>query len=227
VHVFPWLDVRDGYEALAAVLRQRLAGSTLGGQLPLVVLDGFAGVQWDRVIPALRAALEGQGVTADWLSTEGCFLSPERIAALLAPLLTEDPVLGRVYRGHLEELWDPGRAAALRSAVAARTAITIIYGPGASCVAQASIQVYLDMAKDKGFAIHRLEFDEGIEDDTCGKFVVLNLVEGERCEIATAGQAQCELRFAETVIIPASVGPYSLRNTGNTPCKAVKAFVKG
>jgi hypothetical protein len=35
-----------------------------------------------------------------------------------------------------------------------------------------------------------------------------------------------ELRFAESLIIPASVGPYHLRNLGQNACKIVKAFVK-
>jgi hypothetical protein len=76
------------------------------------------------------------------------------------------------------------------------------------------------------FAIHRLEFSDVIEDATDGKFIALNLVEGERCEILTDGTAPVELRFAESIIIPANVGRYVLHNTGGTPCKAIKAFVK-
>jgi mannose-6-phosphate isomerase class I len=77
------------------------------------------------------------------------------------------------------------------------------------------------------FGIHRLEFTRWIEDGTGGKFVVLNLVEGERCEILTAGGATAEMRFGESLIVPAAVGTYRLRNLGGVPCKAVKAFVKG
>jgi len=32
--------------------------------------------------------------------------------------------------------------------------------------------------------------------------------------------------FAETLIVPASVGRYTLRNQGTGPCKVVKAFVR-
>ena len=66
-----------------------------------------------------------------------------------------------------------------------------------------------------------------IEDATDAKFVVLNLVEGERCDIVTADGAATELRFAESIVIPAAIGRYLLRNTGTLPCKVVKAFVKG
>jgi len=77
------------------------------------------------------------------------------------------------------------------------------------------------------FAIHRLEFADEIDDQTGGKFIALNLVEGERCKILTPGQEPVELRFAESIVIPASVTTYTLRNTGQALCKVVKAFVKG
>ncbi len=76
------------------------------------------------------------------------------------------------------------------------------------------------------FAIHRLEFTDTIEDRTNGKFVALNLVEGDRCEILSPTGEPVELRFAESIIIPASVSSYALRNTSSSACKVVKAFVK-
>ncbi|GCE13456.1 class I mannose-6-phosphate isomerase [Tengunoibacter tsumagoiensis] len=76
------------------------------------------------------------------------------------------------------------------------------------------------------FGIHRLEFSNAIHDQTAGKFVALNLVEGERCEIVTANNETIELRFAESIIVPASVAEYTLRNLGEKPCKVVKAYVK-
>ncbi len=77
------------------------------------------------------------------------------------------------------------------------------------------------------FAIHRFEFTQQIADRTNDKFQVLNLVEGERCEILVEGAEPVEVRFAESVIIPASVEAYRLRNLGESACKVVKAFVKG
>lgn len=76
------------------------------------------------------------------------------------------------------------------------------------------------------FSIHRLEFTDQIADQTNGTFQALNLVEGEHCEIITEGNQPIELRFAESIIIPASLDQYQLRNTGHGRCKVVKAFVK-
>ena len=75
------------------------------------------------------------------------------------------------------------------------------------------------------FAVHRLDFDEAMEEDTAGRFHVLNLVAGAQIEIESGPGAVHRLAFAETIVIPASVGPYRLRRVSGGACKVVKAFV--
>jgi mannose-6-phosphate isomerase class I len=70
------------------------------------------------------------------------------------------------------------------------------------------------------FAVHRLELEDEIEDDTAGRFHVLNLVEGEQVEVG--GHV---LSYAETLVVPASVGAYRIRRLRGPACKVVKAFV--
>ena len=147
VHIFPWLDVRAGYDALAAELERRRQGTS---ERALVVIDGFVGQQWNLFIDRLRAALDRLGVAANWLSTESCFLAAAEIDQLLTTALTDDPVFGRVFRGHLEELWDAGQVESMRQQVAARTGLTIVYGFGASLIASGGTQVYVDVPKDCG-----------------------------------------------------------------------------
>jgi hypothetical protein len=68
----------------------------------------------------------------------------------LAPVLTPDPYVGRVYLGHLEELWDAARVSALRGAIAARKHLTILSGFGASVIVEGGVRVYVDTPKDRG-----------------------------------------------------------------------------
>lgn len=75
------------------------------------------------------------------------------------------------------------------------------------------------------FAVHRLDFAETVEDDTAGRFHVLNLVAGEQIEIESGEGAVHGLAYAETIVIPAAVGPYRLRRVRGGMCKVVKAFV--
>ena len=76
------------------------------------------------------------------------------------------------------------------------------------------------------FAIHRAEFGDHFESDT-GKerFHVLNLVEGAQV-LVESEHGTHPLHYAETIVIPAAVGRYRLRNQARGICKVVKAFVK-
>ncbi len=72
------------------------------------------------------------------------------------------------------------------------------------------------------YAVHRLDFDGVVADDTRGRFQLLNLVEGDEIVIETAAGDVHPLAYAETIVIPAAVGAYRLVGAG----KVVKAFVK-
>jgi mannose-6-phosphate isomerase class I len=76
------------------------------------------------------------------------------------------------------------------------------------------------------YAVHRLDFEHEVEDDTAGRFHVLNLVGGGEVAVEPARGAPHSLAYAETIVIPASVGPYRLRRRSGPPAKVVKAFVK-
>lgn len=146
VHHFPWLGAQGGFESLATETWRlaRLDGSDL------IVIDGFVGLEWDRFIDRLRVAFAQHGITPTWLSTEPCFLPPGRVEALLTSTLTDDPVFGRVFRGHLEELWDASRVANVREQVEQRGGLTVLYGYGASVLVSGGVCVYVDVPKDRG-----------------------------------------------------------------------------
>jgi mannose-6-phosphate isomerase class I len=76
------------------------------------------------------------------------------------------------------------------------------------------------------FAIHRIEFSDTYQGDTDNeRFHVLNLVEGEQALVEWEGGSH-PLHYAETIVIPAAVGRYGLRNQAEGICKVVKAYVK-
>ncbi|WP_243770883.1 MULTISPECIES: class I mannose-6-phosphate isomerase [Mucilaginibacter] len=75
------------------------------------------------------------------------------------------------------------------------------------------------------YAVERLEFDTEITEDTNNQCHVLSLVEGESIAVITNGREQV-IHYAETFIIPAAAKSYTLKNTGKTRAKVIKAFVK-
>jgi mannose-6-phosphate isomerase class I len=87
-------------------------------------------------------------------------------------------------------------------------------------------ELALGQSPELFFAVHRLDFDDEIADDTGGRFHALNLAAGDEIEVQTAAGAVHRLSYAETIVIPAAVGEYHLRRVRGGPCKVVKAFVR-
>ena len=78
------------------------------------------------------------------------------------------------------------------------------------------------------FEVRRLVLSPGraIEDDTSGRFHVINVVDGEGVEIEPISGTRHVLAYAETLVIPAAVGPYRVRNLGTGRVRVVKSLVR-
>lgn len=90
---------------------------------------------------------------------------------------------------------------------------------------EGSAELVLGRHPELFFAVHRLDFEDEIADDTAGRFHILNLVEGDCVALETASGDGHLLSYAETLVVPASVGPYRIRRVHGPACKVVKAFV--
>ncbi len=77
------------------------------------------------------------------------------------------------------------------------------------------------------YAVHRLVVASGadISDDTAGRFHILNVAAGRGAVIETRDGRAHSLAFAETITIPAAVGPYRVRALGDDEVRIVKALV--
>ncbi|MBW5424798.1 hypothetical protein GKQ77_25070, partial [Streptomyces sp. BG9H] len=78
------------------------------------------------------------------------------------------------------------------------------------------------------YEVRRHVLDGGAEadDDTAGRFHVLNVVDGEGVMLHTAAGERHSLSYAETLTVPAAVGPYRLAAIGARTVKVVKALVR-
>src|SRR5690242_554511 len=102
VQRFPWLQLERGYTALGVYLaaRMREEGSRH------IAIDGYSGVRWEHFIDALGHALREHGLAPRYVCAEACFQPEANLDQMLRPFLTGDPVFGRLYHGHIDELWD-------------------------------------------------------------------------------------------------------------------------
>lgn len=78
------------------------------------------------------------------------------------------------------------------------------------------------------YEVRRIVLDgtAAADDDTDGRFHVLNVVEGEGVTVETASGDRHGLSYAETLTVPAAAGPYRLHPAGGGPAKVVKALVR-
>jgi mannose-6-phosphate isomerase class I len=77
------------------------------------------------------------------------------------------------------------------------------------------------------FEVHRVVLQPGgtATLPTDDRFCVLNLVEGEGAEVRWEGGSH-DLAYAETIVVPASVGSYEVSAVGDSPARLVRAFVR-
>lgn len=76
------------------------------------------------------------------------------------------------------------------------------------------------------YDVHRLEFSSHIAVQTNNTCHVLMLVEGSAVTVETANGVKATFSYAETFVVPAAAGSYTLINNGTGTAKVVKAFCK-
>jgi len=74
------------------------------------------------------------------------------------------------------------------------------------------------------YQINRFEFDKRIEDDTADAFHCLSLTLGTKARVVSLRDAGNDfiLQDCDTIVLPASFGPYALENQGKGRCEVIK-----
>jgi mannose-6-phosphate isomerase class I len=86
--------------------------------------------------------------------------------------------------------------------------------------------LHLPTHADHFYDVHRIEFDNTVSVELHNVCHVMMLVEGAAVLLETADGTKKEFAFAETFVIPAAAGSYTLTNLGTDRAKVVKAFLK-
>lgn len=86
--------------------------------------------------------------------------------------------------------------------------------------------VHLPTHADHFYDVHRLEFDTCILRNTDNCCHIMMLVEGGSISIETADGTLHTYAYAETFVVPAAAGSYTLTNLGKDRAKVILAFLK-
>ncbi len=127
-----------GLDALAEAVRTKNACCLL--------LDGWYGIDWKTIVPALQSRLNN----AKALSCASIYYDAAKLAELKTEWITEDPCFGKVNNvGTLDDFIDSARLKAFEASCPDE--FCIVYGPGAlKCFPDCkdSVRCYFDMTAD-------------------------------------------------------------------------------
>jgi len=85
---------------------------------------------------------------------------------------------------------------------------------------------HLETHRKHFYDIHRYTFSSRISRKTEGSCQIMNLVEGSCVMMETKNGMRQRFNFAETFVVPAAAGEYTLLNEGSTPAKVIVCFIK-
>lgn len=128
----------DGYSSLCDYIVEQKT----------VVIDGYVGVLWDRLITSLTEELNSRQLSVNIIDTASLFKSEVALDAMIAPFLgTADSVWGRKTTLTLSDYFD---TAALNEVKKDSTAdINIVIGCGASLANWNASLIYVDLPKNE------------------------------------------------------------------------------
>lgn len=141
---YPEIKIRDfegevfaGYGEITEELKSRVKHTPF-----VMVVDCYPGVNDEEVLKALSQ------LGADRLvQTAEIFKEEKAIREQLKYQLTDDRVFGKMYAGEILDFMDLEKLSKAKAEVAKAKGFTVVYGFGASLVAQGDLLVYLDMAR--------------------------------------------------------------------------------
>jgi mannose-6-phosphate isomerase class I len=109
----------------------------------VLCVECYPGANVDAIAKELASRLKPTVV----IQTTSLLKSAEQLRTMLAPVLTEDRVFGRMNGITLLDYFDAQLLSQARAKVKASTGTVLVVGPGAALVTDADVLVYADMAR--------------------------------------------------------------------------------
>jgi mannose-6-phosphate isomerase class I len=130
--------IQTGYESLASWIVQH----------PLVLIDGYAGIFWDKIRTALKLEFARIGVNVKWHDTQCLLKNSDDIYELVSPFIgNEGDVWGTKTSLQITDFFDDEKLASL--SFNGPYDLHIVSGSGAALTHAAAPLIYLDLPKNE------------------------------------------------------------------------------
>jgi len=113
-----------------------------------VVIDGYDGVFWDKVVESLDAELSQLGHKVSWFHSDVAMKTEEELDQMLVDSLGgDDPLFGKITEKDLIDWFDADKLKAIKPDPASD--INIVMGSGAALVGWEAPVIYFDLPKNE------------------------------------------------------------------------------
>lgn len=135
----------SGWENIAAQIKKHC--SSITKQKLIIIAECYLGINNDELISWISLALSTNKV---WLAAN--VMKPaEEIDSMVGPDVTDDEVFGYLTRLDIKDFFDNEKLFSARNAIEeTEEGIILVYGTGASLMAEADILIYADMPRGEG-----------------------------------------------------------------------------
>ncbi|MBC6166768.1 mannose-6-phosphate isomerase [Listeria booriae] len=127
----------NGYENIAQALKKQISGRTV------IAIECYPGVNNDEIASQLVPLLHPELT----IQADDATLPVSEINALIKRTLTDDRVFGVMSHYELAEFFDPDKVAHYNEQIKAATGTIVVYGTGATLLAEADILIYADITR--------------------------------------------------------------------------------
>ncbi|MDF9796485.1 mannose-6-phosphate isomerase class I [Catalinimonas alkaloidigena] len=130
--------IEIGYDSLAQEISKD----------PIIILEGYAGVDWNEVVSSLTEELQALGKTVHSMNIQDCMKPEAEILKLVEPYLGgDDPIFGFKTKLQLKDWFDESQLQQLKTKE--NTNVNLIYGSGASLSSLEGRLLYFDLPKNE------------------------------------------------------------------------------
>jgi mannose-6-phosphate isomerase class I len=113
-----------------------------------VIIDGYAGVFWKRIMTVLNECFAAKGLTVNWVETSAYLKTAEEVETLVNPFLgAPDSVWGTKCTLQLHDLYEVDQLA--KQTPDSKYNINIVIGTGAALGGWSAPVIYIDLPKNE------------------------------------------------------------------------------
>ncbi len=135
-------SIWEGYDSIAYEIKNKL--NEIKGEKKIVAIDFYPGVRYEEVKKGLVDKIVN---SLEIYTDDEIFLDVDKVEEKIKDVLTDDRVFGKISLYTLEDFIDRDKLYKLQKKIEKTSGVSVVYGVGATLLAEPDIYIYADLAR--------------------------------------------------------------------------------